>query len=65
MEIKKSTKKNSENKIVLKRESRARDMSPERWMEENFEEVKYKSLLERAPGVFILWIEKRSDKKKG
>ena len=56
--------KERERRIVLKRGRKAENITPERWMNENFEEVQYSSVKKRAPGVYILWLEKAEDREK-
>ena len=53
--------KERERRIVLKRGRKAENITPERWMNENFEEVQYSSVQKRAPDVYILWLENAED----
>ena len=51
-------------KIVLKRGWKGKDMSVEEWMKENYEEVRIRSVVEKAEGVYVLWLERDSDREK-
>ena len=62
MSAKEQTKER-ERRIVLKRGRKAKNITPERWMNENFE-VQYSSVQKRAPGVYILGLEKAEDREK-
>ena len=49
-------------KIVLKRGWKGKDLNVEEWMEENYKEVRIRSVVERGEGIYVLWLEKDSDR---
>ena len=53
-----------EKKIVLKRGWKGKGVSVDEWMKENYEEVGIRSVVEKAEGVYVLWLERDSDREK-
>ena len=50
-------------KIVLKREMKGKNLDVEKWMVENFQGVKVRSVVEKEKGVFVLWLGSERDKR--
>ena len=56
--------KDEGRKIVLKRGWKGKDLNIEEWWKENFSEIKYRSMVKKAEGIYVIWLEKDEDKKR-
>ena len=56
--------KDEGRKIVLKRGWKGKDLDIEEWWKENFSEIKYRSMVKKAEGIYVFWLEKDEDKKR-
>lgn len=48
---------------MLKRGRNGQDLDVQEWLQENFEEVKVRSTVKKAKGIYVLWLESERDKK--
>ena len=50
-------------KIVLKRGWKRRNLDVEEWWKKNFNDVKYRSIVKKAEGIYFVWLERDEDKR--
>ena len=49
---------------MLKRGWKGKDLDIDEWWKDNFSEVKYRSMVKKAEGIYVIWLEKDEDKKR-
>ena len=54
--------KDEAREIVLKRGWKGKYLDVEEWWKENFNVVKYRSIVKKAEGIYFVWLERYEDK---